>query len=413
MTRSLVTAGSYNIEEASLQTQEGISLSFVRQVSGVEIFEDLFSPFISGNIYFRDTHNLPGLFGKSGMNILRLRISTPNFPDNTKIDGFFHVYKMTDRVTTKKREASYVMRFVSIESLSDQTKISKMYSGSGHEIVQEILEKKLNTNKNYVFSKTNNDIKFVSNFWSPTKNISYVAEHSKKEIGVSNYLFYENRDGFNFINITDLSELESIQDFDTSDFVASKLSPDGHSTSLDPVRSYKSVIDFRVNTVYDYNSDYDSGMIKTRLYIADPVQKRYELMNYSLNADKAPLLNKSLNYSNNVINLSEPQVSSKIKFYSNHGVGDSSNATFIQNRVAQLRKIRSKRIEIEVLGRTDYTVGKKVYFSTEKLIPISASDDDTTDKLFSGYYIISAINHSFTADKHVCTMELINDSIIL
>jgi hypothetical protein len=68
------------------------------------------------------------------------------------------------------------------------------------------------------------------------------------------------------------------------------------------------------------------------------------------------------------------------------------------------------KVEIEVFGRTDYTVGRKVYLDTNKMMPISHKDSDINDKLLSGYYLISAINHAFTSDKHICTLELIKDS---
>lgn len=411
MTQSTLTAaGEYIVEEASMQTQDGVGLNFVKQISGIEIFEDLFSPFISGNLYIKDTLDLPNVFGRSGMNILRLRIGTPSFPDNTKIDGFFHVYKMSDRVQSKKRESSYVLRFISIESMYDQKRLSTQFKGTGHTLVQNILDNKLKTNKKYRYSEASNEVKFVSNFWTASKSIAYITEHSKRTSGVANFMFFENREGFNFVNISDLVEAQEIQSFDNSDYVATATSPDGRSVGLDPMKSYSSVIEFRADTVYDYISDYDAGMIKTRLYIADPIQKRFSVRNYSLNADKAPLLNVALNYTDNVINLSEPMIASKTRFFNNHNIGDSTNVEFIQNRVAQLRKLQSMKIEIKVLGRTDYTVGKKVYFNTEKMMSINKEDGDVNDKLFSGFYIISAINHSFTTDKHICTMELIKDS---
>jgi hypothetical protein len=41
------------------------------------------------------------------------------------------------------------------------------------------------------------------------------------------------------------------------------------------------------------------------------------------------------------------------------------------------------------------------------------NDEDLVDKMFSGYYIISAINHYATRERHECHMELIKDSIQL
>ena len=48
-----------------------------------------------------------------------------------------------------------------------------------------------------------------------------------------------------------------------------------------------------------------------------------------------------------------------------------------------------------------------------KVEPVSKEDMDTTDKMFSGFYLISAINHYITRESHECNMELIKDSLQL
>jgi hypothetical protein len=78
-----------------------------------------------------------------------------------------------------------------------------------------------------------------------------------------------------------------------------------------------------------------------------------------------------------------------------------------------MRRYQSTKIEIEVLGRVDYTVGKKVYVEIPLTRQISKDDTDILDKVYSGNYIIGAISHRFDSDKHMCTMELIKDSTLL
>ena len=68
-------------------------------------------------------------------------------------------------------------------------------------------------------------------------------------------------------------------------------------------------------------------------------------------------------------------------------------------------------IRIVVPGRTDYTAGQKVNVKLDKVEPVSKNDTDTEDKMFSGDYIISAINHYISREMHECHMELIKDSL--
>jgi hypothetical protein len=42
---------------------------------------------------------------------------------------------------------------------------------------------------------------------------------------------------------------------------------------------------------------------------------------------------------------------------------------------------------------------------------LTKEDIDTKDKLYSGTYLIAAINHTVTKEKHECSIELIRESL--
>ena len=75
--------------------------------------------------------------------------------------------------------------------------------------------------------------------------------------------------------------------------------------------------------------------------------------------------------------------------------------------------MESTKLEIIVPGRMDYTVGRKVNLKLNKVQPISKTDKDIEDNMFSGNYIISAINHYINRERHECTLELMKDSLQL
>ena len=95
------------------------------------------------------------------------------------------------------------------------------------------------------------------------------------------------------------------------------------------------------------------------------------------------------------------------------GYGDATNFKIIQERISLMKLAEASKIEITVPGRCDYTAGQKVGVTLNKVEPVSQTDDDQdlVDKMFSGYYIISAINHYVTRERHECHMELIKDSL--
>ena len=79
-----------------------------------------------------------------------------------------------------------------------------------------------------------------------------------------------------------------------------------------------------------------------------------------------------------------------------------------------MKQFEAFKLQIKVAGRTDYTVGMKVSVDLPSLEPANESDsaDVVKDKMFSGNYLIAAINHNIQPDRHECYMELVKDSLI-
>jgi hypothetical protein len=96
------------------------------------------------------------------------------------------------------------------------------------------------------------------------------------------------------------------------------------------------------------------------------------------------------------------------------GFTDTSASRYLQERTSLIQLLQSSVVEITVLGRTDYTVGQKVYLKIPKATPLAEKDstDDAIDPTYTGYYIITAMNHNIDREKHEITMELSKDSYI-
>jgi hypothetical protein len=397
-------AGEYFIDEVTIITTDNAETNLINQIGGIVLYEDLFSPFISGTIFVKDTFDLPGLIGRAGLNKVRLKIYTPSINKENYIYATFHIYKHSDRVLVGDRTQQYSLHFISEESIPNQKKLSKSYSGSPSELVNRIVRDEFRSRKPVYMTPSTNNTKYVSNFWTPTQNITFLSEHSRSSNG-DNYIFFENRDGFNFKCLNDLSnkQVPPLQKFSNIDTL-------GTEKNID--RDYQTIISINVDTMFDYIADLDAGIIKSKLYISDPVLKRFKIKNFELSTDKKQLLNKNRLYTDKVVTDSEFTVMSGTRQYNTMSSGDASNFEYYQRRISQIRQFQSSKIEIEVLGRTDYTVGKKVQIDINKIRSFSQGDNEAEfrDKLLSGYYIISAVAHKFSPEKHICSLELIKDS---
>jgi hypothetical protein len=413
----LERAGDVNIESLTLYRGADSAVNMTNMVESIVIYEDLFSPFITGTVAVRDTLDLPNSFGRAGNDVLVIKMSTPTLDKKYSIDGEFIVYKMSDRTMTAHRTQVYNLFFASIEMFTDlNTRISRKFVGTGDEIFDVVCRKYLKTKKPLNSNASINRISFVSNFWSPTKSMVFVTEHAQAQNMIPSHMFYENRDGFNFLELSALSDsrFKPIQTFNESDYSADiGAGKDSGKANISPGKTYSNINALRVDVSYDYARDYLDGAIQTKQYSVDLVTKSLKWSTFSIrDLDKNGILNSNRLYTDQVIGDSTPLITLVNRTFGVLGLGDSSNYLTLQARIAYLRSLQSSKIEIDVFGRFDYTVGKKVYVGFTQNKPISKADDNSEirDNVLSGFYIITAVAHRITREIHESTLELCKDS---
>ena len=414
-------AGQVAVELVQIIKPGQEPLDITNMVDGITLYEDLFSPFHTGQITVRDTLELPNVFGRSGDDILRLVMSTPELPEKYAIDNYYLIYKMADKTIVKDRMQTYNLYFSSIEQYSDlNTRISKLQSENGEVIIQELMAG-WGTAKPLDFDATANYVQYVSNFWSPTKNIAYICEHSEsdKEENIGGYLFYEDRIGFNFKDVSSLAceDVAPIQEFTKTDFSAN-IELEGINAgyvSRDPDEDYKGINAVRVDTNYDYIRDVLDGAIATKIYTNDVVSKVINWDYYNAIGTLAPKMNPSPLYRDDTIGNTGFAIMSVNRGYGTFGTSDITNHKLIQQRIGFFRTLQQSKIEIDVYGRFDYTVGKKVKVTINQMRGISKdeTEEEIKEKVLSGFYVITGMSHTINKEKHFCTLELCKDSTLL
>lgn len=414
---TLQFAGDIAIEKLQIIAPSGLYQDITNQVVGIQVFEDLFSPFITGSLVVKDSLDLINLFPFIGEEQLIMKLSTPAMKKGN-FDYKFAITKMTNREMIGDKSTIYELHFISKESLIDiNTKVSRSYSGKCSDIADKILNDKdfkFNVDKKINIEETFNSTKYTSNFWSPVKNLNYVAETSANKNQSPSYLFFENRNGFNFISLESLYLAEPYQEFRFDNYIRD-VKPKG-SSSRNVSEEYKRIKEIKIPIGFDYITRNQDGLYGSRLYTYDITTKRFGDATYNMikDYDSAKHLNKNplasakavYGYNTNIITMPKYTES-----YS--GSGDVTNAKTIQRRISLMAQINSNKIEILVPGRCDYTVGMKVMLDLYKVEPIKYNDTDNQDKMFSGNYIIAAINHIIDRNTHECNIELVKESLIM
>ena len=414
-------AGDVSIDKIEVISANGFGQEITNQVAAIEIYEDLFSPFTSGIIAVKETLDFINLFPLVGEEYVNIRVRTPSFTKvDMIIDDQFVIYKVSERIQTGDRNMIYALHFISREALVDTNKkISRSYSGKISDIVQDIVENKnygLESSKRTNIEPTISATKFVSNYWSPVTSINYVAERATSVGYHPNYIFFENRNGFNFMSLNKLYTSATKQTF-VSDAFMREINPDGTSMR-DIEEEYKRIIDINIPVVYDYLERASSGMYGSKKIAYDILSKKYSVKNFDMrdSYDEHDHLNPHSPVSSKAIIRPDQLILNSKYYYGNfNGYGDVTQNSSIQTRLSLMKQAEATKVEITVPGRTDYTVGDKVNLILNKFNTIKRTDtdDDVIDNMFSGNYLISSINHSIDREKHECVIELIKDSFIV
>lgn len=416
-----VQPGSIKISQCRILKQAtNTATDILSIVDSVIIYEDLFSPFITGKLQIRDTLDFLNQSGLYGPDLLKLRIEPPELDKKFWIDDIFVIYKIADRIAVGERMQTYSIYFASVELMRDvNSPISKKFEGSCVDIITKIATTYLNTDKKINSDETGNRLTYISNFWNPSKNFSYIADHAYDAKLDSTFLFYENRDGFNFKTVSSLmdSSNKAIMKFGSSNYsgvIGGSDTANSGNVTRDMSQEYSNILGFRVDLTYDFIKDYLDGALLSKLYSNDPITKKIRWGTYS-SIDKPSILNNNHLYPDSIINALNPIIGNINRSYGVFEKAEYSNYAHIQKRTGIIRSLQSSKVEIDVYGQTIYTVGRKIHLNMSQMRQIIKSDtgDELVDKLYSGNYIITAISHQFMRDGYRCTMELSKESTLL
>lgn len=415
-------AGEYELDYFELLLAEGEGIDITEQIDVINIYEDMYTPFITGKVVMRDTIDIPNYLGRGGKDLINLSIRTKGI-DKTKprnvISGLFWVYKMGDRAMVGDRMQQYAFYFASVEMLFDfKRQISSAFKGTSDEIIGQILKKYYpDSGKEFFTDKSSHQMKFISNFWQPQKCIEYCTQHAISPSGDASFSFFENRDGFNFKTLSTIFNIDKekpYQVFKDNDFSADIVTEGDlmGTAERNPNKDVQVVQAIRVDTLYDYLDVYNSGAISTRLTSYDLLKKTVSAKTVQARPDSR--INKSPLFPEQIVKSVDPLRVFTPKHYDVTDYANSTNSKFFQSRMQDMRVINSQKIEIDVFGRTDYTVGKVIYYDSSAKVQITAQDDPNNliDVVYSGYYVITAINHRFTKKAHLCTIELSREGSI-
>ena len=444
--QGLQRAGEVRIEQLKLINSSDEVIDLSEFVVELNIFEDLFKNYLHGNIVLTDSRNLIDRFNLHGEEFLNVKLRTPSFPDSQVIEKTFRVFKLTDRAIVRDNNTqNFVLHFISIEFFYDiSLPLFAPFEGIVSDVAGQIFTNFIATPRKFnvsessntisetqtgtdmiVINETANKVKFISPGWSPFKCINWLASKAIPADGIAkNYIFFESNKNFYFGTLENLfRDAHANKNYLGRYLIsASNIREDKNSQNVSREMFLAKDVDMVESA--DYIKNYTNGYLANRLVYLDVFNKEYELVDYDhvLNYEKQ-------HHTSGIGNESKPVFSkdtfrnyaTNISFYPKNpklftdypdNVSEKMGEIY-GNRLSSMLELTNIKMNMTVPGRTDAEVGRLIYFEYPSL---GAKDEKDTgssaqDKLYSGYYIITAIHHKVNKLEHQMVMEVIKDSL--
>lgn len=412
----LQKAGDVIIDEVALCNLDGVAVNATAQVFRIDLFESIYSPFLTGTIFLFDGIDIRTLLNISGKEILRIRYHTPVIDSKGKELEFF-IFRCSEKIQIREKMQGYSLDFISKEAVvNSNSKISKLFKGNASSIARDILgDSGLQTSKPVTVEETSTDLAFVSNFWQPTRCMRYLMEHCVSKDKSPDMLFYEDTNGFNFRSLRSLvgKDVPTVAEFkkQTQD---NSVQPDKLKADINNVPDdFTHFSAIREKTGFDYFERLKNGFYGGEIIGYDSTSHQYTYNKFSRKFDEDEHLNEFPPLGENSRSSTRGMLLYQPKRYNTfEGFEDVTNYLYAINRKTIFERLRTTAVVLEVPGRSDYYVGMKVNLKIPRSIDQQNPNNTIEDIHSSGTYLVCKIKHSIFPQDHRCTLELTKDSYI-
>lgn len=421
MALTLKQSTQFTINELKLITKFGVfDISAI--FDELNIYDNLLMPCMTGNILIKDSVGLSKKLIFDGSEYIKVNISKGQDSAVTTINRTFRVYKQSDRSNINQSTERYVLSFISEEFIySEQQKISQAYDGTYDSIVRSVLSKylKVPTNRIGIVETTRGNHTTVVPLLSPLDSINWVLKRAVDKQNQANFVFFENRSGYNFVS---LSSLFSLNPLFTINFQPKNI--------VDNVNDeWFGVRDFNYSTTFDLIENTRNGFYANKFIGFDILTRKITETTVGLsnvygkkNLNKNPIVPASMNRENKD---ASQMYDSRVVLYPYQNPrttatyvksNDNKTATIIDDthtylpqRKAIMNNLIQKKLTVALPGNFAISSGFVLQLDAPNF---SLKDSDTSqkDESMSGKYLVIGARHTIRPDIHETICELATDS---
>lgn len=421
MALTIKQSTQFTINELKLITKFGVfDISSI--FDELNVYDSLLMPCMTGNILIKDSVGLSKKLVFDGSEYIKVKISKGEDSDVTSINKTFRIYKQSDRTNINQSTEKYVLSFISEEFIySEQQKISQSYNGTYDYVVKSVLSKylKVPTNRLGIIETTRGNHTAVVPLLSPLDSINWVLKRAVDKQNQANFVFFENKTGFNFVS---LSTLFSLNPLFTINFQPKNI-VDNVNDELFGVR------DYTYSTTFDLIENTRNGFYANKFIGFDILTRKITETNVGLsnvygkkNMNKNPIVSTAINRENKD---ASQMYDSRVVLYpfqtartTASYVKDNDNKTatviddthtYLPQRKAIMNNLIQKRLTVALPGNFAISSGFMLQLNSPTF---SLKEDGSSQKDDSlmGKYLVMGTRHIIRPDKHETVCELATDS---
>ena len=443
MASGIQYAGEYTLEDVRLFASSDNIIPLNGLTVSISLFENIFSPTMSGTITLLDANSIVSNLPIIGQEFLSFKIKTASITEEgTSVIDFtknpFSVYKIDQRIEGTNSEL-ITLHFASPEMLRNlRTRVSKSYTNTIDNIAIDVIQNSryINSKKDLFIEETVGVRKIIS----PNSNpFTFIQKLSSEAISKNNgspfFLFYENKEGFNFRSLDSLYAQPITAEYNTGEFYHQESSG---TVVKNVLEEYSRPISHEMVAVNDTVKNVRGGLLASDLITYDIYSKKYERKNFRYfnnfndygRLGNSPIYNTNFidefdntvdNFTNANIHLHptsknngsdaqhyvlDPTAKNIKSLYSPNGIENTLLPR--QSKFVELNKGVS--LNVKVHGSTNISVGQIIQFNKQTVGNANESGD--FDPYYTGRYIISNLRHIFDLapkKEHSIVMSLVKD----
>lgn len=423
MSLNLSQSTQFKIKDLTLITKLGnVNIAGVYQE--INIYDSMFMPCIRGEILIQDAIGLSSKLLLDGSEYLSMEILKGEESGPTTFKKTFRIYRQSNRENINQNSEIYILHFASEEMIfSEQKKVNQSFNGTYTDIVNIVLKKYLSVTSaklGLIENSKGLHTVIIPNL-SPFDTMDWLSKRAVDRDSLPNFLFFENKYGYNFVSLTELIKREPIMNIN---FEPKNLSVSGG-------QEFYGAREAKIINSTNYIESIKNGVYSGKFIGIDLLTRKVNInqidFNQTYNKTKVHL-NKYPNFTtaaNRDGKDAAHMFDSKVSLYAfattrkdaswvkendaQTGTNIDDTHAYVFQRAPILANLLQTTIHLNIPGNFGVTSGAIINLK----MPIKSGKTEVgegLDQTLTGKYIVTATRHVIKGDMHETVIEVATDS---